>query len=56
MNNSWKIILIVSIAVIFSLLMGYRSNSPFVWSRALIAAIAFGFLGWLISYLSARRK
>jgi len=50
-----KIFLIVLVAVIFGILMGYRTGLPFGWQRALIAAIAFGVLGWLLVYLGARR-
>lgn len=56
MNNLYKIILIIVLAVVFGALMGYRASLPFVWQRAIIAAVAGGVLGWLLSYLIARRK
>jgi hypothetical protein len=54
---NWKtIVLIVLVALAFGALMGYRASMPFGWTRALIAALAFILLGWLVSYLSARRR
>ncbi len=47
---------IVLVAVVLGALMGYRAGLPFAWQRAVIAALAFGVLGWLISYLLARRR
>lgn len=51
-----KSILIILAAVVFGALMGIRAGMPFGWQRAIIAALAFGLLGWLISYLIARRN
>ncbi len=45
MVNLRIILLIIIIAVVFGALMGYRASLPFVWQRALIAALASGF--WL---------
>jgi hypothetical protein len=56
MNNLRNIVLIVLVAVLFGALMGYRANLPFGWMRAVIAALAFILLGWLVSYLSAKRR
>jgi hypothetical protein len=54
---NWRtIVLIVLVAVVFGALMGYRASMPFGWMRAVIAALAFILLGWLVSYLSARRR
>jgi hypothetical protein len=43
-------------AVTIGVLMGYRADLPFAWSRALVAALAFAVLGGLLSYVRARRK
>jgi hypothetical protein len=51
-----NIVLIILAAVIFGVLMGYRASLPFGWSRAVIAALAFILLGWLISYLNVKRR
>lgn len=56
MLNSKTIVVITLVAVVIGALMGYRAGLPFGWSRALIAALAFGVLGWLLSYVIARRK
>ena len=56
MINLKNIVLIVLVAVVFGVLMGYRASMPFGWTRAVIAALAFILLGWLVSYLSAKRR
>jgi hypothetical protein len=53
----WKTIIVIAlVAVVFGALMGYRAGVPFGWQRAVISALAFGVLGWLLSYIFARRK
>jgi hypothetical protein len=56
MINVKNIILIILVAVVFGTLMGYRADMQFGWQSAVIAALAFGVLGLLISYFSARRR
>ena len=56
MINLKNIVLIILVAVVFGALMGYRASMPFGWSRAVIAALAFVLLGWLLIYLSAKRR
>jgi uncharacterized membrane protein len=56
MTNVKKIILIVVVAVVFGVVMGFRAGLPYAWQRAVLAALAFGILGWLLVYLSSRRK
>ena len=56
MINVKNIILIILVAVVFGTLMGYRADMQFGWQSAVIAALAFGVLGLLISYFSAWRK
>jgi hypothetical protein len=54
--NVKNIILIILVAVVFGTLMGYRAGMQFGWQSAVIAALAFGILGLLISYFGAKRK
>jgi hypothetical protein len=56
MINLKTIVLIVLVAVVIGALMGYRASMPFGWTRAVIAALAFILLGWLVSYLTAKRR
>jgi hypothetical protein len=55
--TNWnRIAVIVLVALFFGVLIGYRANLPFAWQRAIVAALAFGALGWLLSYVMARRR
>jgi hypothetical protein len=56
MNNARALIVFVIVIVVIGVLMGFRANAPFAWQRAIIAAVAFGFLGWLVSFVMARRR
>jgi hypothetical protein len=62
MNAMWSsltpknIFFILLAAVTIGVLMGYRADLPFAWSRALVAALAFAVLGGLLSYVRARRR
>ena len=51
-----KILVIIVIALIVGALMGFRAGQHFWWSRALIAGLAFGILGWLVTFIRARRR
>ena len=56
MLNLKTISVIIVVAVVFGALMSYRVGMQSTWGRALIAALAFGVLGVLLSSLVARRK
>ena len=51
---SQKILVILVVALMVGAWMGFRAGQPFWWSRALIAGLAFGILGWLFTFLRAR--
>jgi hypothetical protein len=55
-NNTRALIVFILVAGVIGVLMGIRANAPFDWQRALIAGVAFAFLGWLVSYVLARRR
>ena len=53
----WKAIFVIAlVAVVFGALMGYQAGMPFGWQRAVISALAFGVLGWLLGHIFTRRK
>jgi hypothetical protein len=56
MMNGKTMLLIFVLALVSGLLLGYRTGIPSGWQRALVAAVAFALLGWLMSTLSARRR
>lgn len=51
-----NITLIVLAVLVFGLLIGFRAGLVFGWQRALIAAVAVGGLGWLLSLRMSRGK
>jgi hypothetical protein len=49
-------IAVVVAAVVFGILLSFRSSAPLTWQRVLLAGVAFIVLGLSIWYVRARRS